>query len=158
MIRTNVAKSALCRKRKSQLLRGALIQTRSFNSAMTALPPSPYSPATLWDDAYNKCLTLESAVAPSIKTFPPLIRARFLGYMILKAPTDEGRTNVSTEVRDCVDDAALFQLAAKYKYCFLHCCWYLPLSFRHHLTWLSCSFGSQRPHACAIFSSIQRVL
>jgi hypothetical protein len=100
---------------------------------MTALPPSPYSPATLWDDAYNKCITLESAVGPSIMTFPPLICARFLGYMILKAPTDEGRTNVSTEVRDCVDDATLFELARKYISCFLRC-WHLPLSFGHHLT------------------------
>jgi hypothetical protein len=94
---------------------------------MTALPPSPYSPATLWDDAYNKCLTLESAVAPSTMTFPPLICARFLGYIILKAPTDEGCTNFSTKVHDCVDDVALFELAEKYISCFLRCCRYPPL-------------------------------
>ena len=37
-----------------------------------------------------------------------LIRSCFLG-----SPTDKGRTNFSTEVRDCVDDAALFELAVK---------------------------------------------
>jgi hypothetical protein len=51
-------------------------------------------------------------------TFQP-VRARFLGYMIVKAATDEGCTNLPTEVCDCVNDAELFELAELYKIKFL---------------------------------------
>ena len=95
--------------------------SRTSITSMTTLPPNPYRPATLWSNAYNKCLIIESAAAPNTEGFSPLVRARFLGYLILKAPADEGRTNLSNEVHGCVDDAALFELASRYKLIFLRC-------------------------------------
>ena len=97
------------------------MSSRTSITSMTTLPPNPYRPATLWSNAYNKCLVIKSAAAPNTEGFSPLVRARFLGYLILKAPTDEGRTNLSNEVHDCVDDAALLELASRYKLIFLRC-------------------------------------
>jgi hypothetical protein len=83
---------------------------------MAALPLNPYPPATLWSDAFNKCLNLEPTAAPGMAlTFLSLIHVHFFGYMILKASTDEGHTNYSSETCNCIDDEALFELAQIYE-------------------------------------------
>jgi hypothetical protein len=57
-------------------------------AAMTALLPSPYTPATLWRDAYNECLGLESAAATHrsshahLKLLPSLLE-RLFSFMIM---------------------------------------------------------------------------
>ena len=83
--------------------------------------PQPISSRYSLEQCIQQCLVIKSAAAPNTEGFSPLVRARFLGYLILKAPTDEGRTNLSNEVHDCVDDAALLELASRYKLIFLRC-------------------------------------
>jgi hypothetical protein len=92
---------------------------------MTQLPnPNPY-PFGFWRDAYNVCLDFERRstfhTAPA-SPLSPLVLSRFLGYMILEAPTDYGRTNFSNEVIACTNDVALQDLAKLYINHFLRCC------------------------------------
>ncbi|KAG8932747.1 hypothetical protein FRC03_007550 [Tulasnella sp. 419] len=91
---------------------------------MTQLPtPNPYTPG-LCHDAYDVCLDLERR---SMNVQPPksgpsaLVCARFLGYMILEAPTDVGRLNFANELMTDSKDAALCGLAKFYIDHFVRC-------------------------------------
>ncbi|EIW55637.1 uncharacterized protein TRAVEDRAFT_129055 [Trametes versicolor FP-101664 SS1] len=45
----------------------------------------------------------------------PLVCARLLGRLLLEAPTEDGRTNVASEIVQCLGDSELFRLANLYK-------------------------------------------
>ncbi|KIJ54918.1 hypothetical protein M422DRAFT_153287 [Sphaerobolus stellatus SS14] len=51
----------------------------------------------------------------------PLICARFLGYMVIEAPSVEGRLEISTEIIRCTEDHKFQQLANLYKDHFVRC-------------------------------------
>ena len=92
---------------------------------MTQLPRAIPYPVGLWRDAYNMCLDFESRSTlqnDPTSTFSPLVLSRFLGYMILEAPTDNGRTNFSNEVIACANDGSLKDIAMFYIIHFLWCC------------------------------------
>ena len=92
---------------------------------MAALSPNPYSPATLWSDAYNMRLNLESVPVPDTTTLLSVVNLfahAFFGYVINNAPTDHGHTNFSNEIHDCIDDREFFPLADKYKSAYVRCC------------------------------------
>ena len=74
--------------------------------------------------AYNKCLDLEDRHAAVTKSgnLTVLICARFLGYMLLEAPSEDGRTNIASEIVRCSSDEALQGLAELYKNHFMRCC------------------------------------
>ncbi|RDB27062.1 hypothetical protein Hypma_005162 [Hypsizygus marmoreus] len=79
--------------------------------------PSNYAPATSLHDAYTRCLDYELAAT----NFPDnafeithLHAARLLGYLVLHAPTDNGRSNLCSEIIYCFDHAALFELGMQY--------------------------------------------
>ncbi|PPQ69947.1 hypothetical protein CVT25_001991 [Psilocybe cyanescens] len=82
--------------------------------------PNPYHPDTqsITHSAYTKCLDLETRhnqVAKSADVrLEVLICARFLGYMLLEAPTDNGREDFAWEVFRCTTDIELQQLAQIY--------------------------------------------
>ncbi|THH20036.1 hypothetical protein EW146_g1228 [Bondarzewia mesenterica] len=83
---------------------------------MTSLPPNRYAPG-FWHEAYDICLRFESDCQnlPLVRaSASPLICARFLGYMILEAPTDRGRDNCANEIKDCADEETLMKLANLY--------------------------------------------
>ncbi|KAK0451949.1 hypothetical protein EV421DRAFT_1703360 [Armillaria borealis] len=66
---------------------------------MPPLPHNPYAalvaePQSLWHQAYNQCLLFEQGFIGTEKA----ILARTLGYLILKAPSDSGRSVVSREI------------------------------------------------------------
>lgn len=66
---------------------------------MPPLPHNPYptlaaEPQSLWHRAYNQCLLFEQGFIGTGK----VILARSLGYLILKAPSDSGRTVVTLEI------------------------------------------------------------
>jgi hypothetical protein len=104
-------------------------------TAMTALPHYPpqllLGENKLWLDAYEQCLNFQNRVAyptclpvvtQSSPEFDLLTCARFLGYMLLEAPTVEGRNNLSGEVLECTTDEQRLKLAESYLRCFLLCC------------------------------------
>jgi hypothetical protein len=81
--------------------------------------PAPLSPNTypegLWREGYKICLEFESKaimISTPLPSSDPscLVCARFLGYMILEAPTDRGRDNISRQIIDCVDEDELVEL------------------------------------------------
>ncbi|KAF8483126.1 hypothetical protein JB92DRAFT_2763245 [Gautieria morchelliformis] len=90
---------------------------------MTQLPSNPY-PVGLWCNAYKVCLDFECRstlqTAPA-STLSPLILSRFLGYMILEAPADCGRTYFSNKVIACTNNMALQDLAKFYMNDFVRC-------------------------------------
>jgi hypothetical protein len=87
---------------------------------MSALPPNPYGHENeAWQRAYDVCLGLE---ARSQNTQSQLIRARFLGYMILEAPTTSGRDNVCRELTACANDQQLEEMGDLYISHLLRCC------------------------------------
>ncbi|KAL6302408.1 hypothetical protein BKA93DRAFT_736934 [Sparassis latifolia] len=71
------------------------------------LPPNKYS--GLEEDAYNTCLYLErlldwgEEISDEVRTSKrtPQLCGRLLGYMMLEAPTPEGRLNVAKEIQTC---------------------------------------------------------
>ncbi|KAJ8584280.1 hypothetical protein M405DRAFT_747326 [Rhizopogon salebrosus TDB-379] len=86
--------------------------------------PTPLSPNTypegLWREGYKICLEFESkAISTPLPSSDPscLVCARFLGYMILEAPTDHGRDNISRQIIDCVDEDEQVELM---KFCIGH--------------------------------------
>jgi hypothetical protein len=99
------------------------------------LPPNPYSHEQLdCHNAYNVCLHLETAAplpqGPQDRR-SELVFARFLGYMIIEAPSDEGRATISREINSCGDDATCMVLAEFLINHLLRFC--LPLSYhREH--------------------------
>jgi len=94
----------------------------------TKLPsPNPFNPTVLLMEhsAYQICLDMEARteIQSILKTghLTPLVCARFLGYMVLEAPTDAGRLEISTEIVHCTDDTFLQTLANLYKDHFIRC-------------------------------------
>ncbi|PPQ65717.1 hypothetical protein CVT26_000334 [Gymnopilus dilepis] len=79
-----------------------------------ALPrPNPFAsdPTTsdsMIEKAYNTCLELEAKHEQVVKAFdvrlPTLICARFLGYMLLEAPTQGGRAELAWEIDRCASE------------------------------------------------------
>ncbi|CAA7265221.1 unnamed protein product [Cyclocybe aegerita] len=89
---------------------------------VTPLPrPNQYNASSQFipHTAYNRCLDLEDQhkqVSQHVR-LDVLVCARFLGYMILEAPTDEGRMDVASEIVRCAKtgDIGLQDLAESYK-------------------------------------------
>ncbi|KIM37202.1 hypothetical protein M413DRAFT_31135 [Hebeloma cylindrosporum] len=77
------------------------------------LPPNPYSAVTNleWHNAYSSCLNFQNETRSAIQ----IIRARVLGYLILEAPIQEGRTYVCSEIFRCNGNSdKLWKLADLY--------------------------------------------
>src|ERR1700761_1477032 len=92
----------------------------------TPLPhPNRFAPETPSYEAYNNCLASERR---AIHALPPrsdpslLVCARFLGYMIRYASTNDGRRNMSQDVLSCIDDCALWELGQLYTIHLFSCC------------------------------------
>ncbi|KDQ52299.1 hypothetical protein JAAARDRAFT_198467 [Jaapia argillacea MUCL 33604] len=68
----------------------------------TPLPSNPFD--GLEKAAYDTCLNLESHLPGESRVGKqsPQLCGRLLGYMMLYAPTPEGRRNVATEIQTCV--------------------------------------------------------
>jgi hypothetical protein len=82
------------------------------------LPSNPYNhDQPGWRDAYDVCLRLEGATS-----MPKLVFVRFIGYMILEAPSNEARDAVSREINSYADDVALLDLAEFLTYNLLRFC------------------------------------
>ncbi|KAF8575615.1 hypothetical protein K439DRAFT_1369508 [Ramaria rubella] len=82
------------------------------------LPVNPYAAGSQTHQAYKICLALQENAANSPtpcqwKSGPSsLICSRLLGYMIIYAPTEAGRMNITKELNSCIKGAAqLYQLA-----------------------------------------------
>ncbi|KAF5350969.1 hypothetical protein D9756_008340 [Leucocoprinus leucothites] len=88
------------------------------------LPPNPYPTTTVWYNAYDICRQFErrttQPAAPPSGLFE-LECARFLGYMVMEAPNDAGRENISKEIMSAADDAGLADLAKLYIGHSTHC-------------------------------------
>ncbi|PPQ93669.1 hypothetical protein CVT25_012728 [Psilocybe cyanescens] len=80
--------------------------------------PNPYNSDTnsILYTAYNKCLDLEARheQVKRICFLQVLVCARFLGYMLLQAPTDGGRKSFGWEIHQCSSDDAIQELAQIY--------------------------------------------
>jgi hypothetical protein len=95
----------------------------------TALPSAnPYKETTqlVIRCAYNRCLDLEKrhVEVPRHGRLDVLICARMLGYLLLEAPTEEGRMDFASEVVSCCNDGykELQSLAELYKDHLLRVC------------------------------------
>jgi len=83
--------------------------------------PNPYNTTVqhVFHCAYNRCLDLERRHTAVKKLengkLEVLVCARFLGYMILEAPTDEGRSEIASEIIRSIDDQTLQKLGELYK-------------------------------------------
>jgi hypothetical protein len=88
--------------------------------------PNPYdtSKQLIINTAYGICLDLEDRHNQVLKTtnLDVLVCSRFLGFMIVEAPTEEGRTEFATEVIRCQGDDDLQKLGELYKDHFLRVC------------------------------------
>ncbi|KAF8167096.1 hypothetical protein B0H34DRAFT_812323 [Crassisporium funariophilum] len=80
--------------------------------------PNPYDLTShlVLHSAYNKCLDLETRYEQVKKSFllQVLVCARFLGYMLLRAPTDGGREDFAWEIWRCSGDETMQELAQLY--------------------------------------------
>lgn len=90
------------------------------------LPSNPYNTCqqgTL-HAAYKRCVSLQNSHSEVVQAgrLSVLICARLLGYMILEAPTDEGRAEFVSEIVRCVNDEDLQKLAELYKNHLLRLC------------------------------------
>ncbi|KAH6904803.1 hypothetical protein BKA70DRAFT_1565470 [Coprinopsis sp. MPI-PUGE-AT-0042] len=84
----------------------------------TPLPPNSWtnSKEILWCNAYDECLRLEAG----IRSIQGKTQSRILGYLLLHAPVDEGRTHVANEIVECGGQVhKLCQLAQMYQDHFL---------------------------------------
>ncbi|KAF8964874.1 hypothetical protein BDZ97DRAFT_1904240 [Flammula alnicola] len=83
------------------------------------LPPNPYNTGqqAVLHAAYKRCVILQNSHLEVVQCgrLSVLICARLLGYMILEAPIDEGRTEFVSEIVRCVNDVDLQKLAEVYK-------------------------------------------
>lgn len=90
------------------------------------LPPNPYNTGqqAVLHAAYKRCVILQNSHSEVVQCgrLSVLICARLLGYMILEAPTDEGRTEFVSEIVRCVNDVDLQKLAEVYKNHLLRLC------------------------------------
>ena len=79
------------------------------------LPNNPYDAGTPTHQAYETCRTLEAGPTPANWCGPPtVVCARLLGYIIIHAPTEEGRTNITNEINSCNDDNMTLHRLAKF--------------------------------------------
>ncbi|KAF5376412.1 hypothetical protein D9615_008587 [Tricholomella constricta] len=84
------------------------------------LPKSPpdCTPGTEYYQAYTRCLELELASNDIRENntwhFTPLLAARVLGYLLIHAPTEDGRSLLSREITASTDTEALHLLGRKY--------------------------------------------
>ena len=99
-----------------------LISCTSEITMPTALPSvNPYKETAQFviRCAYDRCLDLETRhmEVPKHGRLDVLVCARMLGYMLLEAPTEEGRMDFASEVVRCGHDGdkALQSLAELYK-------------------------------------------
>ncbi|KIM43725.1 hypothetical protein M413DRAFT_387497 [Hebeloma cylindrosporum] len=77
------------------------------------LPPNPYSAVTNleWHNAYSCCLDFQNETT----SVAQITRARVLGYLIIEAPIQEGRTYVCDEILRCNGNSdKLWELADLY--------------------------------------------
>ena len=83
--------------------------------------------------AYNRCLDLEDRRTAVNKsgTLEVLVCARFLGYMLIEAPSATGRIEFATNVVRCVNYEAIQDLANMYKNHFIRCCTSRQWSIAH---------------------------
>lgn len=91
--------------------------------------PNPYDAndepnITYFHTAYEICLDLERrhGQVKQCGTLQVLVCARFLGYMLLEAPTNTGRKGFASEILRCLGDNDLQNLAEAYKDHFLRVC------------------------------------
>jgi hypothetical protein len=72
------------------------------------LPPNPFHPENdvALHDAYQRCFDNEKEATSTLPgtTTTALIYARFLGYLLLELPTNEGRRVLGHEILECVSD------------------------------------------------------
>lgn len=110
------------------------------------LPPNPYDIDThsCEHNAYATCRTYEAeAIAgshPVVSGLQSVTLARVLGYLILHAPTELGRVNVSNEVTSCGTTQKLADMAKLYVTTLIRCCECLTLPLQHTLLTISSLF------------------
>lgn len=107
------------------------------------LPPNPYDINTQFceHNAYATCLTYEAdalaGLHPAAQGLQSVTLARVLGYLILYAPTELGRTNVSSEVTSCTTTENLADLAKLYATFFIRYCKDLTFHLLHAYRFIS---------------------
>jgi hypothetical protein len=90
--------------------------------------PSPYDTnepnIAYFHAAYESCLDLERrhGQVKQYGALQVLVSARFLGYMLLEAPTNAGRKDFASEILRCIGDDDLQKLAESYKDHLLRVC------------------------------------
>ncbi|RDB31126.1 hypothetical protein Hypma_000067 [Hypsizygus marmoreus] len=94
-------------------------RTSSMIPTTHPLPANPFIPSSSNHDAYRICLNLEERAGRTNLHPPSLsfrqLAARFLGYLILEAPTSEGREYLVESIRESGDDEpSLVKLALEY--------------------------------------------
>lgn len=102
-----------------QLQTFAMAAQLQFNQP---LPPNPYNvhAEPEWHSAYASCLQLQP---PPGELKKQRMQARSLGYMIIEAPTAEGRNYICHDIVRCGGDSVkLCSLADRYVLHFLRVC------------------------------------
>ena len=91
--------------------------------------PNPYDAndefnTAYFHAAYESCLDLERrhGQVKQCGNLQVLVCARFLGHMLLEAPTNAGRRDFASEILRCTGDDDLQKLAGAYKDHFLRVC------------------------------------
>ncbi|KAF7976475.1 hypothetical protein HWV62_6743 [Athelia sp. TMB] len=92
------------------------------------LPPNPFNGNTLSREhsAYATCLRYEAEATagshPVLSGLESIVLARVLGYLIIYAPTELGRANISHDVASCDTTEKLADMAKLYVAAFIRCC------------------------------------
>lgn len=101
-------------------------ESYASTSARQPLPANPYSPGSLYSDAYIACVQMEAWAighhAQALSGPSVLVCARLLGYMIIHAPTHAGRDNISSEITSCRNYQEKCTVACTYIDHFVRCC------------------------------------
>ncbi|KAG9001395.1 hypothetical protein FRB94_004807 [Tulasnella sp. JGI-2019a] len=82
--------------------------------APTPLPDNPYPLNSAFFAAYETCEGVERSNTVVHNGPTPALSGQILGYMLIHAPTDEGRTNVRNEIVSRETEAKLMDLAQFY--------------------------------------------
>ncbi len=110
------------------LLQPLVDNTNSYIMPVPLLTPNLFNPTTqaLLRSAYNRCLDLEYRYEKVLKhgRLDVLVCARMLGYMIIESPTEEGRTEIASEIMRYTrrGDKGLQTLAETYLNHFIRIC------------------------------------
>lgn len=102
--------------------------SESCTTMSQSLPLNPYriNTPSREHNAYATCLAYEAeAIAGShsvISGIQPVTLARVLGYLILHAPTELGRANISNDVTSCGTRENLAEMARLYVTTFICYC------------------------------------